>query len=256
MPNDQATVRGSVLQEAMDATLKSRHKVYGDPYTDMACAAELMAVFNRHAKGRNCAAHDEAIGRVMIKLARIACGAPGHRDSYADLAAYIAIAFECYTVDQVHIANKKALAPRYTVPAESVLKGWSAPGVVIKVDNLELAKEKKARGIGGDELRFWKSAPKGTPGIQGLVRSQNTSLDEIIGSVNKLGKAVSKSTLAGKHAKALSELLPLFDKYITKEGEEAWPRLLAFLGFGNEASLLDLSTEQLNTLHAQLKDLE
>lgn len=88
-------VRGEVLQQAMDATLKTRHEVYGDPYTDMNCAAEFERIYRAHAGDKYCQAHDEAIRRVLMKLARIACGAPGHLDSYVDLAAYVAIAAEC-----------------------------------------------------------------------------------------------------------------------------------------------------------------
>ena len=91
-------LRGEILETALSLTMKDRNDTYGDPYTDMNCAAELSDVFHRHAVGKYCAAHDEAISRVMIKLARIACGSPGHTENYVDGAAYLAIAAECQAV--------------------------------------------------------------------------------------------------------------------------------------------------------------
>lgn len=87
--------RGIVLQQASQATLKTRHEVYGDPFTDMQCAAAFTALYRQHAGEKYHPAHDEAMARVFIKIARIACGIPGHTDSYVDAAAYMAIAAEC-----------------------------------------------------------------------------------------------------------------------------------------------------------------
>lgn len=89
------SVRENILSKASEATGKTRHEIYGDPFTDMNCAAEFEALYRKHAGVKYSPAHDEAMRRVFCKLARIACGKPGHEDSYVDLAAYIAIAFEC-----------------------------------------------------------------------------------------------------------------------------------------------------------------
>lgn len=71
-----------------------------------------MRVYNKYAIGKYSSAHDVAVCNAIMKLARIACGATGHRDSYVDLAAYIAIAFECQEVfeayEQVAVQNKAA----------------------------------------------------------------------------------------------------------------------------------------------------
>jgi hypothetical protein len=96
-------VRGKILDAASEATLKARHEIYGDPFTDMSVAAEFEVTYRKAAHGKYHPAHDEAIRRVFMKLARIACGAPGHEDSYIDAAAYMAIAAEC----QVESARRK-----------------------------------------------------------------------------------------------------------------------------------------------------
>lgn len=88
-------VRGKVLREAAAATLGDRNKTYGDPYTDMELVAKLRNLYDLHAQGKYCKAHDEAMHRVFIKIARIAAGAPGHLDNYIDGAAYFGIAAEC-----------------------------------------------------------------------------------------------------------------------------------------------------------------
>ncbi len=88
-------IRGRILEEAAHATLKARNDVYGDPFPDMDLAASLKALYDVAAKGRYHQAHDEAMSRVFIKIARIASGA-FHEDNYVDAAAYMAIAAECH----------------------------------------------------------------------------------------------------------------------------------------------------------------
>jgi len=103
---DGLPVRGTILAKASIATLKERNVSYGDCYTDMSCAAELEAIYTRHAGKKYDPAHDEAMRRVFCKIARIACGAVGHEDNYVDGSAYFAIAAECQAV-----ATKPYVAP-------------------------------------------------------------------------------------------------------------------------------------------------
>lgn len=139
--------RGQILSKASTATLQSRHELYGDPYTDMSCAAQFEAIYFGHAKGKYSPAHDEAMRRVFIKLARIACGAPGHEDSYVDLAAYIAIAFEVQQVaDQL-------VGDIYKQVMESNAKAASCPAATTAPERVDgrgmLNPFRKPRGIAG-----------------------------------------------------------------------------------------------------------
>lgn len=88
------TIRGNLLRQAADLTEKTREDVYGDPYINMGCASELKQVYRRYAGEKYSAAHDEAVERLLMKLARIATG-DFHKDNYLDGAAYLAIAAEC-----------------------------------------------------------------------------------------------------------------------------------------------------------------
>lgn len=138
--------RGIVLQQASQATLKTRHEVYGDPFIDMQCAAQLTALYREHAGDKYHPAHDEAMARVFIKIARIACGIPGHTDSYVDAAAYMAIAAECQmTADIAEIAAQNRQA--------AVSQGYIAPGSIVVEDpiNRDTALPKEpTRGINAD----------------------------------------------------------------------------------------------------------
>ncbi len=87
-------IRGQILQEALTATVQVRQEEYGLPEVNMLCAARFKELYAEYAGGKYSKAHEEAMDRVFIKLARIATGRL-HRDNYVDGAAYLAIAFEC-----------------------------------------------------------------------------------------------------------------------------------------------------------------
>lgn len=94
-------LRGQILAEAAEITLKSRNATYGDVSTNLTCRAELIEVYRKYADGKYDGAHEQAIENLLVKVARIASGSPGHRDNYVDGAAYMAIAFECYEAASV-----------------------------------------------------------------------------------------------------------------------------------------------------------
>lgn len=103
--SEQPTIRGLVLQTAIDATNHQRNSAYGDPTINLQCAGELKAIYAKYAGDKYCEGHDEAIELLLTKIGRIACGAPGHDDTYVDAAAYAAIAAECQTRHMLATAN-------------------------------------------------------------------------------------------------------------------------------------------------------
>ena len=95
--------RKDILEKATNATCNDRNTTYGEPYDNLGCLVELKAVYDKYAKGKYSPVHDEAIGHVLGKIARIAVGKPGHTDNYIDGAAYLAIAGECQEIhDQLN----------------------------------------------------------------------------------------------------------------------------------------------------------
>ena len=120
--------RAEVLQQALDAAMKSRNSTYGAPYPNLSLAAELKQAYNAAANGKYSPAHDDAIHAVLSKIARIATGATGHTDNYVDGAAYMAIAAEC----QVIGANNAALVLENRVAAASQDPYEKVFGIVVE----------------------------------------------------------------------------------------------------------------------------
>ena len=83
-----------VLETAAELTGTRRNITYGEPITNLSCAAELQRVYKEYAGDKYSPAHDVAINEVIIKLARIATDKVGNEDNYVDIAGYAAIAFE------------------------------------------------------------------------------------------------------------------------------------------------------------------
>lgn len=103
------TERGSILESGIKLTEGSRNDSYGDPNINLQCQKELWDIytkFNRFSGAEHSLAHDAAIQHICAKLARIACGEPGHRDNYVDLATYAAIAAECDMYQDLEIADE------------------------------------------------------------------------------------------------------------------------------------------------------
>lgn len=97
--------RAALLNKARDLTLSDRNKAYGDPAHNLTVARELKDVFwGARLKALNDPvtfraeqrAHSEAIDLILTKLSRIACSpsTEPQEDTYADIAAYAAIAWE------------------------------------------------------------------------------------------------------------------------------------------------------------------
>lgn len=95
------TRREALLNEAARLTCGERNAVYGEPKDNLDRMAKLFnAYFGGHSPGSiRSPSHDMAMVMVIAKLARIAHG-KFHKDNYTDLAAYIAIAYECEDIEQ------------------------------------------------------------------------------------------------------------------------------------------------------------
>ncbi len=124
-------VREQILRAGLNATMGYRNESYGDPYTDMHFANTLRAMYRAKAKNKYSGAHDEAIYRVLMKLARIACGSGYHADNYIDAAAYLAIAAECEIKAKLNYQRDEAkIAKAYeeVIPKHILDKKYNACG--------------------------------------------------------------------------------------------------------------------------------
>ncbi len=83
------TIRAEILRDAEALTTGDRNRDYGEPRQNMARIAEI---FNAMTGG-SLDAREVALFHLATKLARLD-HSRGHRDSYVDGAAYLAIAFE------------------------------------------------------------------------------------------------------------------------------------------------------------------
>lgn len=88
------SVRGDLLAEAAGLTEGPRLADYGDPVANHRHIAAIASAITGHALTDR----DVALILLAVKLARLA-KAPQHRDSYADGAAYLGIAYECAVAD-------------------------------------------------------------------------------------------------------------------------------------------------------------
>ena len=86
--------RKHILDTALKYTCGDRDDSYGPPSINLACHAELMAVYKKYAGDKFCGGHDAAMFQVLCKISRIACG-KFKDDNYIDGSAYFGIAYEC-----------------------------------------------------------------------------------------------------------------------------------------------------------------
>jgi len=86
--------RKAVLDAAANAVLRDRNNTHGEPENTFGAIAEFRFVWRKWNMGRNSAEHDVAIEELLLKVARIATGAPCHKDNYDDAAGYAACAYE------------------------------------------------------------------------------------------------------------------------------------------------------------------
>lgn len=91
------TPRGRLLSRAKDLTEGDRARQYGPPRENH----ERIARLAYDVTGHSLTATDIALILCCVKLSRIAEDR-NHADSYADLAAYVAIAYECQEVPEEH----------------------------------------------------------------------------------------------------------------------------------------------------------
>jgi len=94
-------IRAELIKEALDLTMEDRNETYGAPEVNLACQGELMEVYRKYAGDKYDPSHDVAIFNIIVKLGRIATGKPSHKDNYADMIAYTAIAFECQELNSL-----------------------------------------------------------------------------------------------------------------------------------------------------------
>ena len=108
---DEKPERQKVLEEGVRLTTGDRNKTYGSPDVNLRFQYALWELYREAAQHKHSWAHDAAMQHVFAKIARIACGAPGHRDNYVDAATYVAIAYECDT-QQIEPASKPKPKPK------------------------------------------------------------------------------------------------------------------------------------------------
>jgi hypothetical protein len=85
--------RQQMLRDAEQLVANGRNKEYGDPTTNMARTAEMMAAYLGHRTGRELEAHDVAAFGIILKLGRLAHD-PTKLDSWTDVAGYASIGYE------------------------------------------------------------------------------------------------------------------------------------------------------------------
>ena len=85
--------RQEMLREAEQLVANGRNKEYGDPTTNMARTAEMLAAYMGHRTGRELEAHDVAAFGIILKLGRLAHD-PTKLDSWTDVAGYASIGYE------------------------------------------------------------------------------------------------------------------------------------------------------------------
>ncbi len=91
--------REKVLRLAIDATCSDRNRSYGDPVVQLGYAGHLKDDFRAMHDGEGQrligTGEWEALDMILTKLSRLVIGPAPGRDTYIDIAAYAAIAWEC-----------------------------------------------------------------------------------------------------------------------------------------------------------------
>lgn len=82
--------RIDVLNKAIELTGGDRNRDYGDPYENLRHIADIFNAITGHGLS----ASDVATLQIAVKLAR-ARTSPLKSDHYVDMAAYMAIRYEC-----------------------------------------------------------------------------------------------------------------------------------------------------------------
>lgn len=94
VPATPESPRKRVLDAASKAVLKDRNDTHGEPEDTFAAIADFHRVWRKWNRHRNGDEHDTAIELLLVKVARIATGAPAHMDNYVDTAGYASCAYE------------------------------------------------------------------------------------------------------------------------------------------------------------------
>lgn len=68
--------------------LAEREKKYGDYGNVSFVAQELKSTIRRHQSAHMLSHHKESMDMICNKIARIICGYPEYKDSWADIAGY------------------------------------------------------------------------------------------------------------------------------------------------------------------------
>lgn len=87
------TLRGKILETALNLTEGDRNKSYGPPKKNLECFAALIKAYLSGKATHDLTATDASVIMCLAKVSRIAAN-PKHTDNYIDLAAYAAIAGE------------------------------------------------------------------------------------------------------------------------------------------------------------------
>ena len=89
-----ATLREKLLMDAADLVANNRNKEYGEPFENLSRTASMFKAYLGERNGHSLEAHDIAVFGIILKLGRLSHNQ--HKaDSWADIAGYAAIGYEC-----------------------------------------------------------------------------------------------------------------------------------------------------------------
>lgn len=95
MSDEKKSERELLLNKAAEAVLKERNNLYGPPTQDFERIAKIWDIlFNSPKPGHHFQSHHVAMAMIVLKLSRLTW-APGHFDSWVDIAGYAACGWEC-----------------------------------------------------------------------------------------------------------------------------------------------------------------
>lgn len=124
--NSKPRVGPDLLQEVIQTITGPRQKDYGHPEDNLGCTAELMQAYLQgaaRARGHtNLEGYDVAVLMILVKVARLA-ESPKHKDSWLDIAGYVACGWDCVGAEPV-IAKGWTAVEQGRLEA-GVLKGYA-----------------------------------------------------------------------------------------------------------------------------------
>jgi hypothetical protein len=104
--SDKLSEREILLRKAAECVLQDRNNTYGPPTQDFQRIAEmwntlLLDSTKQYEESEKFKPHHVAIAMIALKLSRLTW-APGHFDSWVDIAGYAACGWECAVEEGKH----------------------------------------------------------------------------------------------------------------------------------------------------------